>query len=125
MKNVVRTDRAPGAIGPYSQAVDVGTMVFCSGQIGLVPSSGELIGGGPGEQTRQCLTNLDAVLRSAGLTLSDVVKTTVFLLDMGDFKEVNEAYAAFFPDVPPARSAVAVTALPRGARVEIEAIAWR
>lgn len=123
MKKLIATERAPRAVGPYSQAIIAGDLVFCSGQIGLDPQSGQLVGPGAGEQARQCLKNLEAVLGAAGLSLGDVVKTTVFLTDMGDFAEVNEAYSSMMAGEPPARSAVVVTSLPKGARVEIEAVA--
>lgn len=99
--------------------------MFCSGQLGLDPATGLLVGGSAGEQLTRCLLNLEAVLSAAGLSMSKVVKTTIFLVDMGEFKEVNERYAAFFGDCPPARSTVGVSALPLGARVEVEAIASR
>lgn len=125
MKKAIATERAPRAVGPYSQAIGSGDLVFCSGQIGIDPASGQLVGPGTGEQALQCLNNLGAVLEAAGLGLEDVVKTTVFLVDMGDFTAVNEVYASRFAGEPPARSAVAVMSLPKGARVEIEAIASR
>lgn len=125
MKKVVRSDGAPAAIGPYSQAISSGDMVFCSGQLGLDPATGLLAGGSASEQVKRCLLNLEAVLSAAGLSMSDVVKTTLYLVDMGEFKEVNESYAAFFGESPPARSTVGVSALPLGARVEVEAIASR
>jgi 2-iminobutanoate/2-iminopropanoate deaminase len=120
---VIFTDRAPRPVGPYSQAIVVGPLVFCSGQIGLDPLMGKLVEGGSKEQTEQCVRNLQAVLKAAGCSLEDVVKTTIFVVDMGEFKEINEAYAKFFPRAPPARSTVGVAALPLNARVEIEAIA--
>lgn len=120
----VATEGAPKAIGPYSQAVRAGELVFCSGQIALDPASGELVGGGDVEaETRQVLANLRAVLRAAGVGPERVVKTTIFLVDMGDFQAVNRVYGEMFPQVPPARSTVEVRRLPRDARVEIEAIA--
>jgi 2-iminobutanoate/2-iminopropanoate deaminase len=125
MKRTIVTEGAPRAIGPYSQAVQADGLVFISGQIGLDPSSGRLVGPGVGEQAERCLSNLEAVLAAAGLSLSNVVKTTVFLTDMSEFKEVNEVYASRFTSDPPARSTVAVSALPLGARVEIEALAVR
>ena len=125
MKKVVRSDGAPAAIGPYSQAISCGNMVFCSGQLGLDPATGLLAGGSASEQVKRCLLNLEAVLSVAGLSMSDVVKTTLYLVDMGEFKEVNESYAAFFEESPPARSTVGVSALPLGAKVEVEAIASR
>lgn len=125
MRKIIATEHAPRAVGPYSQAIDTGGLVFCSGQIGIDPESGQLAGPGAREQATQCIKNLGAVLGAAGLGLGDVVKTTVFLIDMGEFAAVNEAYAALFTGDSPARSAVAVTSLPKGARVEIEAIAAR
>lgn len=119
----VRTPDAPGAIGPYSQAVRCGDLVFCSGQIGLDPKTGELVAGGPAEQARQCLANLDAVLSAAGSSLKNAVRTTVFLTDLGDFAAVNEVYATFFNDVPPARACVEVSRLPKDVAVEIDCIA--
>ena len=120
---VVSTDGAPSAIGPYVQARVEGDTVYCSGQIGLDPASGTLVEGGIVAETRRVLDNMGAVLRAAGGGLSDVIKTTVFLVDMGDFAAMNEVYAERFSPPHPARSTVAVAALPRGARVEIEAIA--
>jgi 2-iminobutanoate/2-iminopropanoate deaminase len=125
-RETIHTVAAPGAIGPYSQAVAAGGYVFTSGQIGLDPASGQLVEGGIEAQTRQVMANLAAVLAAAGLTFADVVKTTIFLIDMKDFTAVNEVYGESFEDGPkPARSTVAVAALPRGARVEIEALALR
>lgn len=121
----VHTDRAPAAVGPYSQAIIHGELVFTAGQIPLDPATGELVNGDVRAQTRQVLRNLEAVLNAAGSSLDRVLKTTVFLADMNDFAAVNEVYAEFFPDVPPARSAVQVAALPKTARVEIEAVAAR
>ena len=121
---VVQTPDAPQAIGPYSQAITAGNLVFCSGQIPLTPD-GALIEGDVAAQTRQVLTNLQAVLTAAGSSLDQVVKTTVFLADMGDFAAMNAVYAEFFPANPPARSTVQVARLPRDARVEIEAFALR
>jgi 2-iminobutanoate/2-iminopropanoate deaminase len=120
---VIATDRAPGAIGPYSQAVRSGHLVFCSGQIPLDPLNGQLVEGGIEAQTVRVLDNLAAVLAAADLKLGNVVKTTVFLVSMADFPAMNEVYARYFDEDPPARSTVAVEALPKGARVEIEAIA--
>ncbi len=117
------TESAPAAVGPYSQAVRAGDFLFCSGQIGLVPETGGLAGPDLAAQARQMLTNLQAVLEAAGLGLTNVIKTTVFLADMADFAEFNEIYAGFFSGHRPARSAVQVTALPLGARVEIECVA--
>lgn len=121
--SVIATGRAPAAIGPYSQAVRRGPFVFCSGQIPLDPASGQLVEGGIEAQTVRVLDNLTAVLAAAGLTLGDVVKTTVFLASMEDFPAMNEVYARYFDEDPPARSTIGVAALPKGARVEIEAIA--
>ncbi len=123
MKTVVSTDQAPQAIGPYSQAIICNGWVFVSGQLGLDPASGELIGPDVAEQTRQALRNLQAILEAAGSDLGRVVKTTIFLADMQDFKTVNAIYAEFFRQAPPARATVQVAALPRGGRVEIEAVA--
>lgn len=119
----IQTDAAPAAIGPYSQAIAVGDFVFCAGQGGLDPATSKPIEGGVQDQTRRTLDNLKGVLEAAGSDLAHVVKTTVFLADMADFKAMNEVYAAYFPDTPPARSTVAVKALPLGLLVEIEAIA--
>ena len=121
-KQPIHSDHAPQAIGPYSQAIRFGNMIFCSGQIAL-NSEGQIAATDVGGQTRQALTNLQAVLTAAGTDLQHVVKTTVFLTTMDDFAAMNEAYASFFPSVPPARSTVAVADLPRHVRVEIECIA--
>ena len=123
MKKVISTSKAPAAIGPYSQAIQVGNLVFASGQIPIDPASGSFVAGGVKEQVRQSLTNVKAILDEAGLTLDNVVKTTVFLADMNDFADVNAVYAEFFAEPYPARSAVAVKTLPKGALVEIEVIA--
>ncbi|HHJ06556.1 MAG TPA: RidA family protein [Anaerolineae bacterium] len=122
-RKIIHTDKAPAAVGPYSQAVKSKRMVFTAGQIPLDPATGKLVEGGIEEQTRQALANLKAVLKAAGSGMNAVMKTTVFLLDMGEFAAMNAVYAEFFPKNPPARSAVQVAALPLGARVEIEAIA--
>jgi len=122
-KKIVQTEMAPAAIGPYSQAVRIDKLVFASGQVGLIPATGELVTGTVQEQTAQALTNLKSVLEAAGSGLNHVVKTTVFLTDMNDFQKMNASYAQFFPGNPPARSTVAVAALPKGALVEIDAIA--
>lgn len=124
-RQAISTDSAPKAIGPYSQAIVDGDFLFCSGALGLDPASGEFVGPGVAEQAERALKNLSGVLDAAGFTFNDIVKTTIFLVDMADFAAVNELYARFMPDPPPARSTVAVAALPRGARVEIEAIARR
>ncbi len=121
----IATDKAPKAIGPYSQAVDTGALVFLSGQIALDPATGRMRDGGIRAQAAQVLANIDAVLAGAGLTRSDVVKTTVFLADMADFAAPNEVYAEFFDGARPARSTVQAAALPKGALVEIEAVAAR
>ena len=124
MKEKINTNAAPAAIGPYSQAIDSGIgLVFISGQLPINPASGAFPEGGVKEQTYQSLTNAKAILEAAGLSLDNVVKTTVFLADMGDFGAMNEVYASFFKDPFPARSAVAVKTLPKGALVEIECIA--
>jgi 2-iminobutanoate/2-iminopropanoate deaminase len=119
----VSTPGAPRAIGPYVQGIRVGGFLFTAGQVGFDPASGELVDGGIGEQTARVLENIRAILEAAGSELSQVVKTTVFLVDMADFAAMNEVYARVFGEHRPARSTVAVAALPRGARVEIEAIA--
>ena len=118
----VATPNAPRAIGPYSQATRAGGLLFTAGQVGFDPSTGELVDGGIAEQTERVLLNIRAILQAGGLDMANVIKTTVFLVDMGDFAVMNTAYAAAFGDHRPARSTVAVAALPRGARVEIEAI---
>jgi 2-iminobutanoate/2-iminopropanoate deaminase len=122
-KKIIHTDKAPRAIGPYSQAIRTENIVFTAGQIALNPSTGELVEGGIEEQTRQALTNLEAVLEAADSGLGYVVKTTVFLKDMNDFPKMNAIYAEFFGQYPPARSTIAVAALPKGGLVEIEAVA--
>ena len=123
MKKVIRTAKAPSAIGPYSQAIQVGGFVYTSGQIPIDPATGVFVEGGIKEQTRQSLLNVKAVLEEAGLTMADVVKTTVFMADMNDFADMNAVYAEFFTEPYPARSAVAVKTLPKGALVEIEVVA--
>lgn len=123
MKEIVVTKQAPAAIGPYSQAIKTGGFVFASGQIPLIPESGEVDGADVKTQARRSLENLTAVLKAAGASLEDVVKTTVFITDMAEFPAVNEVYATYFPANAPARSCVAVAALPRGVKVEVEAIA--
>ncbi|WP_033149087.1 RidA family protein [Prevotella sp. P6B1] len=123
MKKVISTSKAPAAIGPYSQAIQVGNLVYTSGQIPIDPATGSFVEGGVKEQARQSLINVKAILEEAGLTLDNVVKTTVFLADMNDFSDVNAIYAEFFAEPYPARSAVAVKTLPKGALVEIEVIA--
>jgi 2-iminobutanoate/2-iminopropanoate deaminase len=123
MKEIIATDKAPRAIGPYSQAVRAGGFIFASGQIPFDPTTGEFVAGGIAEQTEQVLRNITAVLEAAGVGLDNVVKTTVFLADMADFTAMNEAYGRFFGNAPPARSTVQAAGLPRGARIEIDAIA--
>ena len=123
MKQIVATDRAPRAIGPYSQAVRAGNLIFASGQVPIDPATGEFVAGGIAEQTEQVLRNLTAVFEAAGVQMNQVVKTTVFLIDMDDFTAMNEVYAKFFGEAPPARATVQAARLPRDARVEIEAMA--
>ena len=123
MKKVISTTKAPAAIGPYSQAIRVGNLVYTSGQIPIDPATGNFVEGGIKEQTRQSLTNVKAILEEAGLSMADVVKTTVFMADMNDFADMNSVYAEFFAEPYPARSAVSVKTLPKGALVEIEVVA--
>jgi 2-iminobutanoate/2-iminopropanoate deaminase len=123
VKEIISTENAPGAIGPYSQAVKTNGMVFCSGQIPIDAATGEFVSDGVAEQTEQVLKNLSAVLEAAGTSLNNVVKTTVFLADMADFAAMNEVYARYFSENKPARATVQAAGLPRGARVEIECIA--
>ena len=123
MKKIISTTEAPAAIGPYSQAVRVGSMIFCAGQVPLDPKTAQIVSEDISEQTRRVLDNLTAVLKAEGLTMANIVKTTVFLADFGDFQKMNEVYATYFTDQPPARSTVGVLTLPKNARVEIEAIA--
>ena len=123
MKTVIKSASAPAAIGPYSQAIRKGDTLYLSGQIGLVPATGELISPDVAEQTTQALANMKAVLVQAGASIDDVCKVTVFITDMADFQTVNDVYARTFTADPPARSCVAVAALPTGARVEVAAIA--
>lgn len=122
MKNVISTSKAPAAIGPYSQAIQVGNLVYTSGQLPIDPATGQFPEGGIKEQTRQSLTNVKVILEGAGLSMASVVKTTVFMADMDDFAEMNSVYAEFFAEPYPARSAVAVKTLPKNALVEIEVI---
>jgi 2-iminobutanoate/2-iminopropanoate deaminase len=124
-RQVVSTDQAPAAIGPYSQAIRIGDTLYCSGQIALDPASGQLVGEDARAQATQVMKNLRQVIEAAGFTLQDVVKTTIFLVSMDDFATVNEVYGASVPENPPARSTVAAAALPRGALVEVDAIASR
>jgi len=123
VKEIISTENAPGAIGPYSQAVKTNGMVFCSGQIPIDVATGEFVSEDVAEQTEQVLKNLSAVLEATGTSLNNVVKTTVFLADMADFAAMNEVYAKYFNDNKPARATVQAAGLPRGARVEIECIA--
>lgn len=122
-KRVISTTKAPSAIGPYSQAIQAGNLVYTSGQLPIDAATGEFAAGGIKEQTRQSLLNVKAILEEAGLTMGDVVKTTVFMADMSDFADMNAVYAEFFAVPFPARSAVAVKTLPKGALVEIEVVA--
>ncbi|MDT7884812.1 MAG: RidA family protein [Thermoflexus sp.] len=122
-REAIATEKAPPAVGPYSQAIRVGNLIFTAGQLGLVPETRQLAGPDIESQTRQALENLRAILEAAGSCLRHVVKTTVFLVDLSEWPRMNAVYAEFFPQMPPARSAVGVTALPMGARVEIEAVA--
>ena len=121
-RKVISTNAAPAAIGPYSQAVAANGFVFCSGQVPFVPETGELLSGSIAQETERCMRNLEAVLREAGSGLDRIVKTTIYVTDMDDFGEVNEAYGSFFTEAPPARATVGVAALPKGARVEIECV---
>ena len=123
MKQAISTPQAPAAIGPYSQAIRVGNLIYTSGQIPINPATGVFVEGGIKEQTRQSLTNISAILEEAGLTMANVIKTTVFMADMNDFADMNAVYAEFFTEPYPARSAVAVKTLPKGAVVEIEVVA--
>jgi len=122
-KRVIHTEKAPKAIGPYSQSISIGNMVYTAGQVGLDPATMELVPGGIEEQTRQVLANLKNVLEASGTSFRNVIKTTVFLKDMADFAKMNTIYAEEFNENPPARSTVAVAGLPKGALVEIECIA--
>jgi len=123
MKKIVSTSHAPAAIGPYSQAVRSGSLLFCAGQIPLDPMTGQIVTGDIAEQSRRVLENIGAILKAAQLGFQHVVKTTIFLVRMDDFQSVNEVYATYFRENPPARSTVAVAALPKGAKIEIEVIA--
>lgn len=123
MLEAILTENAPAPIGPYNQAIRAGGLLFCSGQIPLDPETGEIVPGGIEAQTRRVMQNIEAVLRAAGASFAQVVKTTIFLIDMNDFRNVNAIYGEYFTPTPPARSTVAVAALPRGSRVEIEVIA--
>lgn len=121
-KTIVATNKAPAAIGPYSQGVNVGGSLFLSGQIPLVPETGELVVGGIEEQIRRVMDNIQAILESQGLKMDNVVKTTIFMTDLSQFGVVNEIYGSYFPSDPPARSTIQVAALPKGAMVEVESI---
>ncbi len=123
MKKVIHTDSAPKAVGPYSQAIQIGDMLFCSGQISIDPKTQEVFTGDIKKQTEMVLSNIEGVLNAADLNFSHIVKTTIFLTSMSDFTTVNEIYAKRFTDLPPARSTVAVAGLPKGVNVEIEVIA--
>ncbi len=124
-RRAVSTSAAPSAVGPYSQAIATDDLVFCSGQVGLDPATGEMVAGGIEAEAERTLKNLEAVLDAAGCSMANVVKTTCFLADIADFATFNAIYARFFPDPPPARSTFQVAALPKGARVEVEAVAVR
>ena len=123
MKKIISTSEAPAAIGPYSQAIRCGSLLFCSGQIPLDPKSGQIVTGDIAAQTRRVLDNIKAVLKAEDMTFDHVVKTTIFLTNLGDFQAVNEIYGSYFKQDPPARSTVQVAALPKGANVEVEVIA--
>lgn len=123
-KQAVVSPQAPSAIGPYSQAIAMDRWVFCSGQLGLDPVSGQMVGGGVAAETRRALDNLKAVLIAAGSSPDRIVRTSVYLVDLGEFQTMNAVYAEYFPTCPPARSTIQVAALPRGGRVEIDAIAF-
>lgn len=123
MKKVIATSSAPAAVGPYSQAVRMGNLVFCSGQIPLDPATQQMVSGDITAQTRRVMENITAVLRAEGLSFDNIVKTTIFLTNLGDFQTVNEIYGSYFKSDPPARSTVQVAGLPKGAAVEIEVIA--
>jgi 2-iminobutanoate/2-iminopropanoate deaminase len=123
MKKIISTSEAPAALGPYSQAVRIGSTIYCAGQIPVDPKSGQIVSKDISEQTRRVLDNISAILKAEGLSFENIVKTTIFLTDLADFQTVNEIYASYFKQAPPARSTVQVAALPKGARIEIEAIA--
>ncbi|MGH2808456.1 MAG: RidA family protein [Actinomycetota bacterium] len=122
-KKVIYTQNAPEAVGPYSQAIKDGDLLFCSGQVALDPSSGELVGSSVGDQTRHAMDNLGAILNAGGATFESIVKVTAYLTDMNDFAEFNEVYGEYFKSSPPARATIGVAALPKGARVEVECVA--
>lgn len=123
MKKIIRTEAAPAPVGPYSQAVEAGGFLFCSGQIAINPKTNHVLTGPVEEQTKQVMENIRAVLTQAGLGFQNVVKTTIYLINMNDFATVNEVYARYFQEEPPARSTIAVAALPKGVHVEIEVTA--
>ena len=123
MKKIISTSDAPAAIGPYSQAIRAGSTIYCSGQIPLDPKTGQIISGGIDAQTRRVLDKITALLKAEGLGFGNIVKTTIFLTNLGDFQTVNEVYGSYFKNQPPARSTVQVSALPKGANIEIEVIA--
>jgi 2-iminobutanoate/2-iminopropanoate deaminase len=123
LKKEIATQAAPAALGPYSQGIQAGSFVFISGQLALVPETATLLDGSIGDQTRQIMKNIEAIIKEAGGSLDSLVKTTIFLTDLNDFQEVNQAYGAFFAATPPARATIQVAALPLGAQVEIEAVA--
>lgn len=125
MKTIINTDKAPAPVGPYSQAVESGGFLFCSGQIAINPVTNQVLTGPVEEQAKQVLENIKAVLDKAGLGFGNVVKTTIYLINMSDFNAVNEVYAKYFTEQPPARSTIAVSALPKGVHVEIEVLAKR
>ena len=122
-RTAIATTNAPAAVGPYSQAIEAGGLLFCSGQIHLDPATGTLVEGDIAAQTERVLDNLSAVLAAAGRSMADVIKTTVLLVDIADFGAMNEVYGRYMPDPPPARSTIGVAAMPKGARVEIELVA--
>ncbi len=124
-KEIINTQNAPAPIGPYNQAIKAGNTLYVSGQIALSPESGELVQGAVGEESRQVLNNVGAVLAAAGYSFADVVKTTIFLRDMGDFGAVNEVYGEYFTEQAPARETVAVAGLPKNVNVEISVVAWK
>lgn len=125
MRKIILSKEAPEPIGPYSQAIELNGVLYCSGQIPLNPKTGEIVGATVAEQTQQVMKNIEAVLKSANLGFADVVKTTIYLVDMADFQEVNSVYGEYFPKDPPARSTVAVRALPKSVKVEVEVLAAR
>ena len=125
MKKVIKTEKAPNPVGPYSQAIEIGALLFCSGQIAIVPETDQVLTGDIEAQTRQVMKNIDAVLNKAGYSWNHIVKTTIFMTNLGDFAKVNAIYAEAFKELPPARSTVQVAALPKGVNVEIEVIAHK